>query len=65
MKYREAKTGELGGDGKKIICGLGIPATIWIADAHRGDGRRFVVRANEKLTAFAKTRIDDLRLRRF
>jgi hypothetical protein len=26
--------------------------TIWIADAHRGDGKRFVVRANEKLTAF-------------
>jgi hypothetical protein len=26
--------------------------TIWIADAHRGDGRRFVVRAQEKLTAF-------------
>ncbi len=26
--------------------------TIWIADAHRGDGKRFVVRANEKLSAF-------------
>jgi hypothetical protein len=26
--------------------------TIWIADAHRGDGRRFVVHADEKLTAF-------------
>jgi hypothetical protein len=26
--------------------------TIWIADAHRGDGKRFVVRAEEKLTAF-------------
>ena len=25
---------------------------IWIADAHRGDGKRFVVRADEKLTAF-------------
>ena len=25
--------------------------TIWIADAHRGDGKRFVVRADEKLTA--------------
>jgi hypothetical protein len=25
--------------------------TIWIADAHRNDGKRFVVRANEKLTA--------------
>jgi hypothetical protein len=26
--------------------------TIWIADAHRGDGKRFVVRADEKLMAF-------------
>ena len=27
-------------------------ANIWIADAHRGDGKRFVVHADEKLTAF-------------
>ena len=26
--------------------------TIFIADAHRGDGKRFVVRADEILTAF-------------
>ena len=26
--------------------------TIWIADAHRDDGKRFVVRSDEKLTAF-------------
>jgi hypothetical protein len=26
--------------------------TIWIADAHRGDGKRFIVRADEMLTAF-------------
>jgi hypothetical protein len=26
--------------------------TIWIADAHRGDGKRFVLRADEKLSAF-------------
>jgi len=26
--------------------------TIWVADAHRGDGKRFIVRADEKLTAF-------------
>ena len=26
--------------------------TIWIADAHRGDGKRFVGHADEKLTAF-------------
>ena len=28
--------------------------TIWIADSHRGDGKRFVVRADEKLTAFVE-----------
>jgi hypothetical protein len=28
--------------------------TIWIVDAHRDDGRRFVVRADEKLTAFVE-----------
>jgi hypothetical protein len=28
--------------------------TIWIADAHRDDGKRFVVHADERLTAFAE-----------
>jgi hypothetical protein len=27
---------------------------MWIADAHRGDGRRVVVRADEKLAAFVE-----------
>ena len=27
-------------------------STIWIADARRGDGKHFVVHADEKLTAF-------------
>ena len=26
--------------------------TIWIVDAHRDDGRRFIVCADDKLTAF-------------
>jgi hypothetical protein len=26
--------------------------TIWIADAHRDNGKRFIVYADEKLTAF-------------
>jgi hypothetical protein len=26
--------------------------TVWIADTHRGDGKRFVVDADDKLTAF-------------
>jgi hypothetical protein len=37
--------------------------TIWIVDAHRGNGRRFVVRADEKLTAFSGTGIGDSHLR--
>ena len=28
--------------------------TIFVADAHRGDGKRFVVHADEKLTAFVE-----------
>jgi hypothetical protein len=28
--------------------------TIWIADTHRDDGKRLVVRADEKLTAFVE-----------
>jgi hypothetical protein len=28
--------------------------TIWIADAHRGDGQRFIVHADEKLSAFVE-----------
>jgi hypothetical protein len=28
--------------------------TIWIADAHRDDGKRFVLHADEKLTAFVE-----------
>ena len=28
--------------------------TIVVADAHRGDGKRFAVRADEKLSAFVK-----------
>jgi hypothetical protein len=26
--------------------------TVWIVDAHRDDGKRFVVHADEELTAF-------------
>jgi hypothetical protein len=35
--------------------------TMFVADAHRGDGKRFVVRADEKLTAFIEL---ELALRR-
>jgi hypothetical protein len=38
--------------------------TIWIADAHRGDGQRFIVRADEKLTAFMEMESAIWRFRR-
>ena len=36
--------------------------TVWIVDAHR-DGKRFLVRADEKLTAFVELERGDSRLR--
>jgi hypothetical protein len=33
--------------------------TIFIADPHRGNGKRFVLRADEKLTAFLEPRISN------
>ena len=36
--------------------------TIWIVDAHRRDGRRYVVRVDEKLTAFVELESTILRL---
>jgi hypothetical protein len=38
--------------------------TIWIVDARRGDGKRSVVHADEKLTAFLELESAILRLRR-
>ena len=42
---------------------IGGGPAIWIADAHRDDGKRFVVRADEKLIAFLEleSAIRDLR----
>ena len=31
-----------------------VELTIWIADAHRDERKRFIVRADEKLTVFAE-----------
>jgi hypothetical protein len=31
--------------------------TIWIVDAHRDNGKRFVVHADEKLTAFLELEV--------
>jgi hypothetical protein len=36
------------------MIGVSNGRTIWIADAHRDDGKRFIVRADETLTAFVE-----------
>jgi hypothetical protein len=44
-----SKTGWTGG----CVSGVDLRGrTTFVADAHRNDGRRFVVRSDEKLTAF-------------
>jgi hypothetical protein len=55
MKYWEIIADNLSRAGWSWGCVSAIDSsgrTILIADAHRADGKRFVVRADEKLTAF-------------
>ena len=57
MKYWENIADNLSKAGWSWGCVSALDSrgrTIWIADAHRGDGKRFVVRADEKLTAFVE-----------
>ncbi len=54
MKYWEIIADNLGKAGWSWGCVSAIDfngRTIWIADAHRDDGKCFVVRTEEKLTA--------------
>ena len=55
MKYWELTVDILSKAGWSWGCVSAIDSnerTIWIVDAHRGDGKWFVVRGNEKLMAF-------------
>ena len=55
MKYWEIIADNLSKAGFSWGCVSAIDShgrTIWIADAHRDDGKRFIVRAEEILTAF-------------
>ena len=66
MKYWEIIADNLSKAGWSWGCVSAIDSngrTIWIADAHRDDGKRFVVRADEKLTAFVKLESPILRAR--
>jgi hypothetical protein len=55
MKYWETIADNLKKRGWSLGCVSAIDSngrTIWIADAHRDDGQRFVVHSDEILTAF-------------
>jgi hypothetical protein len=55
MKYWETIADNLSKSGWSWGCVSAIDSqgqTIWIVDGHRGDGKRFVVRGDEILTAF-------------
>jgi hypothetical protein len=57
VKYTEIIADNLSKAGWSWGCVAAIDSsgrTFWIADAHRDDGRRFVVHADEKLTAFVE-----------
>jgi hypothetical protein len=55
MKYWEIITDRLSEAGWSLGWVSAVDSrgrTIWIADAHRDDGKRYVVRKDEKVTAF-------------
>jgi hypothetical protein len=57
MKYWEIIADNLSKAGWSWGCVSAIDSegrTIWIVDAHRDNGKRLVVRADEKLNAFLK-----------
>jgi hypothetical protein len=64
MKYREIIADNLREGGWTWGCVSSVDSngrTIWIADAHRGDGKRLIVRADEKLTAFLELEVGAVR----
>jgi hypothetical protein len=57
VKYWEIIAGNLTKTGWSlgwVSAGDSEGRTIWIVDAHRCDGKRFIVRVDEKLTAFVE-----------
>jgi len=57
VKYWETIADNLSEAGWSYGCVSTIDSnrrTIWIVDAHRGDGRRFVVHSDEILSAFVE-----------
>src|SRR4029453_17129032 len=67
VKYWEIIADNLSRAGWSWGCVATVDArgrTIFVADAHRDDGKRFVVRVDEKLTRVSGIGIGDSRLRR-
>jgi hypothetical protein len=65
MKYWEIIADNLSKAGSSWGCVSAVDSqgrTIWIADAHRDDGKRFLVRADEMLTAFLELESATLQL---
>jgi hypothetical protein len=63
MKYWEIIVDNLSKAGWSWGCVSGVDSrgrTIFVADAHRGDVQRFIVRADEKLTAFVELELATL-----
>jgi hypothetical protein len=57
VKYWEVMADNLSKAGWSWGCVATVDSngrTIWIADAHRDDGKRLVVRAHEKLSTFVE-----------
>jgi hypothetical protein len=57
MKYWEIIADNLSKAGWSWGCVATVDSngrTIFVADAYRGDGQRFIVRADEKLAAFVE-----------
>jgi hypothetical protein len=57
MKYWEIIADTLSKAGWSWGCVSAVDSegrTIWIVDAHRDDGKRFIVHADEKLSAFVE-----------
>jgi hypothetical protein len=57
VKYGETIADNLSKAGWSWGCVAAVDSsggTIFVADAHRGDGKRYVVRADEKLMAFVE-----------
>jgi hypothetical protein len=63
MKYREIMADNLSKAGSSWGCVSAVDSngrTIFVADAHRCDGQRFIVCADDKPDLFVESRIADL-----